>query len=310
MPLDPQVEKFLQQLAQLQLPPLTSLSPVQARELAAKLQGKPLRSPRVPKVENRTIPGKQEIPIRIYTPEGNRPFPMLVYFHGGGWVLSDLDTADSTCRDLSLGAECVVVSVDYRLAPEHKFPAAVEDAYAATLWVAENAAALNGDVTRIAVAGDSAGGNLAAAVTLMARDRKQPALVYQVLIYPVTRYGFDTESYREYGKGGFGLTKDEMVWFWHHYLDNTEDGQNPLASPLLAENLSQLPPALIIIAEFDVLRDEAEAYATRLQSAGVPVQVLRYEGMIHAFVGVAQVIDRGKDAIADIAKHLQIAFTN
>ncbi|MCL1463438.1 alpha/beta hydrolase [Argonema galeatum] len=305
MPLDPQVQKLLQQLAQLELPPLTTLSPSQARELAAKLRGKPLRPLALASVENRTIPG--DIAIRIYTPHGKKPLPVLVFFHGGGWVLGDLDVADSTCRSLAKDVGCVVVSVDYRLAPEHKFPAAVEDAYAATVWVANNASVINADVTRIAVAGDSAGGNLAAAVALMARDRGEPALAYQVLIYPVTQYAFDTESYREYAEG-CGLTKEEMIWFWRHYLANTADGENPYASPLLAENLSQLPPALIITAECDVLRDEALAYATRLRSAGVSVYLKQYDGMIHGFVGMALVLDGGKNAIADIAAQLRSVF--
>ncbi len=306
MPLDPQVKKFLQQLDQMGLPSLPSLEPVQARELTAQLRGRDLRSQVVAGVENRTIRGANgDIPVRIYTPEGSTTKPVLVYFHGGGWVLGDLDAADSLCR-IANRAGYVVVSVDYRLAPEYKFPAALEDAYAATSWVAKNAAALNGDPTRIAVGGDSAGGNLAAVVSLMARDRGSPSLMYQLLIYPVTKYGFDTQSYREYGQGGFGLTKDEMVWFWHHYLASDADGQNPYASPLLA-SCYDLPPACIITAEYDVLRDEAEAYAARLQKAGVPVQLLWYDGMIHNFVGLASVLDRGKQALFEIAAQLTAA---
>lgn len=308
MPLDPQVQNFLQIITQLELAPLSSLDPVKAREQAAKLRGKPLRRAGYPSVENRTIPGPNgDIPIRIYTPEGNAPFPVLVFFHGGGWVLGDLDAVDSTCCALAKDGTCVVVSVDYRLAPEHKFPAAVEDAYAATLWVAKNAAGINGDVSRIAVAGDSAGGNLATVVTLMAREKGEPKLIYQVLIYPPTHYNFDGESYREYGQG-YGLTKDEMFWFWHQYLADVADGNHPYASPLLAEDLSNLPPALIITAECDILRDEAEAYAGRLRSAGVPVLLKRYDGMIHSFVGLAQVVDGGKRAIADIVAQLRLVF--
>ncbi|MFB2973869.1 alpha/beta hydrolase [Aerosakkonema sp. BLCC-F183] len=308
MPLDRQVEEFLRLIAQMELPRLSTLDPVQARELAAKLRGKPLRPLALARVENRTIPGPDsEIPIRIYVPNGNAPFPVVVFFHGGGWVLGNLDAMDSTCRSLAKDVGCIVVSVDYRLAPEHKFPAAVEDAYAATMWVANNAGVINADRDRIAVVGDSAGGNLAAAVALMARDRGQPALTYQVLIYPVTQYDFDTNSYREYAEG-FGLSKAEMIWFWQHYLANAADGQNPYASPLLAQDLSNLPPALIITAECDVLRDEAQAYAVRLQSAGVSVQLKQYDGMIHGFVGMAQVIDAGKKAIADIAAQLRLVL--
>jgi acetyl esterase len=305
MSLDPQVQEFLEQLERLGLPPLSSLEPAEARELAAKLRGKPLKPQAVFRLENRAIPSADwHIPVRIYTPKSTTPLPVLVYFHGGGWVLGDLDAADTICRSLANGAGCVVVSADYRLAPEHKFPAAAEDAFAATRWVAQNAAGIGGDPDRIAVAGDSAGGNLAAAVALMARDRGDPHLAYQLLIYPVTQYGFDTESYRQYERG-YGLSKEEMVWFWHHYLPHPADGQNPCASPLLANSLSHLPPALIVTAECDVLRDEAEAYAARLQAAGVPVRLWRYDGMIHNFIGLAPVVDRGKQALAEIAGQLR-----
>ncbi|HEY9850275.1 MAG TPA: alpha/beta hydrolase [Leptolyngbyaceae cyanobacterium] len=308
MPLDPQVQVLLEQIAQLEWPSVDTLNPVQAREQFAKFRGKPLKRPKIGSVENRTIPSQGgEIPIRIYLPEGVAPFPVLVFFHGGGWVLGDLDAVDSCCRSWCKDAGCVVVSVDYRLAPEHKFPAPVEDAYAATLWVVNNASSINGDANQIAVAGDSAGGNLAAAVTLMARDRGTPALIYQVLIYPVTQYGFDTESYREYAEG-YGLKKAEMVWFWHHYLAKPEDGKNPYASPLFAESLANLPPAMIMTAECDVLRDDAILYAEKLQSAGVTVQLKQYDGMIHGFLGMAPVLDGGKNAIADVAAQLRLIF--
>lgn len=308
MPLDPQVQLLLEQIAQLEWPSVNTLEPLQAREQSIKYRGKPLKRPKVRSVENRTIPGPQgEIPVRIYTPEGVAPFPVLVFFHGGGWVLGDLDAVDSCCRSWCKDGGCVVVSVDYRLAPEHKFPAAVEDAYAATVWVANNASSMNGDGNRIVVAGDSAGGNLAAVVALMARDRGTPALMYQVLIYPVTQYGFDTDSYCKYAEG-CGLKKLEMVWFWHHYLAKPEDGQNPYASPLLAESLANLPPAFIITAECDILRDDGTLYAKRLQSAGVAVQLKQYDGMIHGFVGMASVLDGGKNAIADISAQLRLIF--
>lgn len=313
MPLDPQAEQFLQQIAQLELSPLPSLTPAQAREQVAKLRGKPLRVQPVDRVENFTIPGRAgEIPIRTYTPirapQSSTPLPVLVYFHGGGWVLGDLDGADPTCRFLANRAGCAVVSVDYRLAPEHKFPAAVEDAFAAVEWVAENAGKIGGDRLRVGVGGDSAGGNLAAAVALMARDKHFPPLCCQLLIYPVTCYSFDTESYREFSSGNFGLNKEEMIWFWHHYLASEADGQNYYASPLLANNLSGLPPACIFTAECDVLRDEAEAYAARLRAAGVSVQLKRYEGLIHSFVGLAPVLDRGKQALEEIADELRLMF--
>jgi acetyl esterase len=309
MPLDPQVQEFLNLLKQLEFPNFSTLSPAQARDFTTKLRGKPLNPVAVAKVENRNIstPAGQ-IPIRIYTPQLHTTLPALVFFHGGGWLLGDLDACDHTCRVLASQAGCIVVSVDYRLAPEHKFPAAVEDAYAATCWVSENASDLNIDRARIAVGGESAGGNLAAVVTLLARDQGLPALCYQVLIYPVTCYNFETDSYRQHGKGHLNLSTEEMQWFWHHYLATEADGNHPHASPLLAENLAQLPPALIIGAEYDVLFDEAKFYADRLQSAGVPVEFVGYEGMIHSFVGMSLIIDQGKEALAHIAGKLKEVF--
>ena len=311
MPVDPQVAELLQQFTLLEVPYINTLNPPEARELTAKLRGKTLNPEPVAVVENRTIPGPGgNIPIRIYRPNSSKPLPVVVFFHGGGWVIGNLDWLDDMCRAYANGVECVVVSVDYRLAPEHKFPAAVEDAYAATLWVANNTNLINGDRDRIAVVGDSAGGNLATVVALMAREKGTPPLIYQVLIYPATHYNTETESYQKYGNGDYRFTKAEMVWFWQHYLRTDADGQNPYASPLLAEDLSNLPPALIITAEYDMLRDEAEVYADRLQSAGVPVTLKNYDGMIHGFLGFARVVDVGQKAIADIAAQLRSVFRN
>jgi acetyl esterase len=210
MPLDPQARRVLEQIATLGLPPNHLVSPAQAR-LNAKARPR-APGPEVAKVEDRLIPASGiEIPVRIYTPVGHGPFPVLVWFHGGGWVVGDLETADPTARHLTVGAGCVVVSVDYRLAPETKFPGAADDCYAATAWVAQNGARIDGDAARIAVGGDSAGGNLAAAVALMARDRGGPPLVFQLLVYPVTARDFDTASYRRNGEG-YLLTRDSMRW--------------------------------------------------------------------------------------------------
>jgi len=309
MPINSQVQKYLQQTDQLQLPPITSLDPSYARKLNRKLRSKPLKPIPVAQVEECLIPSLDgEIRLRIYTPEGNGNFPVLVYFHGGGWVLGDLDSGDPTCRALAKGVGCVVVSVDYRLAPEYKFPVAMEDAYTAVLWVVENAESLQGDRTRLAIIGDSAGGNLAAVVALMAKERKTVAIAYQVLIYPVTQYGFDTPSYHQYGQPGFGLTTEEMIWFWNQYITTSADGLHPHASPLFAHDLTDLPPALIIAAECDPLRDDAHLYAQKLQAAGVVVEYREYPGMIHSFVGLAAVLDDGKKAIADIITQLQISF--
>jgi acetyl esterase len=283
MPLDSQSQAFLEQLAATGAPPLHELSVAEARQVIVTLFGTQGDPEPVGAVEERTIPGAGgEMPTRIYMPYGTGPFPVLVYLHGGGWVIGDLEAYDATCRALTNAAGCLVVAMEYRLAPEHTFPAAPEDCYAATCWVAANATAIGGDPRRIAVGGDSAGGNLAAVVAQMARDRGGPALVYQLLVYPVTDYGYDTTSYRENAEG-YLLTKDAMVWFWNHYLRSADDGNNPLASPLRANDLHGLPPAMVLTAEFDPLRDEGEAYAIRLQEAGVPVTLKRYAGTIHGF---------------------------
>lgn len=308
MPLDPQARALLDQVKALGGLPLNELSAPDAR-LAAQALGTLSGPPAaVAAVENRTVPGPAgALPVRIYTPAGSGPFPVLVFFHGGGWVIGDLDTQDGACRALANGASCVVVSVDYRLAPESKFPAAPEDTYAATRWVAANAASIHGDPARIAVGGDSAGGNLTAVTAQMARDRGGPRLVFQLLVYPVTDGSCDTASYRD-NADGYLLTKDMMLWFWNHYVRSDADRFNPLASPLRAHSLEGLPPALVQTAEFDPLRDEGEAYAAQLKEAGVPVKLTRYEGMIHGFFGMGSVIDRAKTAIAEAAAALRCAF--
>jgi acetyl esterase len=309
MPLDPQAQAYLDQMAALNAPPLYTLTPEFIRQ-ATRMQRAMLGEPEpVANVETRVIPGPAgDIPIRIYTPSGNGPFPVLVFFHGGGWVICDLDTHDDICRSLTNQAACIVVSVDYRLAPEHKFPAAPEDCYAATCWVAGNAAQLNGDPSRIAAGGDSAGGNLAAVISQMARDQGGPSLVFQLLIYPATDFKATTPSSEENARGYF-LEKQDMIWFMNHYLNGEEDKLNPLASPLKASDLSGLPPALIITAQYDPLRDEGELYGQQLKAAGVPVTMSRYNGMIHGFLSMAAVLDQGKQAIAECASALRAAFT-
>jgi acetyl esterase len=306
MPLDPEAKQVLEQIAALGLPPNHLVSPAQAR---INMKSRPRAAgPEVARVEDRLIPGPGvDIPVRIYTPTGSGPFPILVWFHGGGWVVGDLETADPTARHLTVGAKCVVISVDYRLAPETKFPGAADDCYAATVWAVQHATQFNGDPDKIAVGGDSAGGNLAAAVALMARDRSGPSLAFQLLVYPVTSRDFDTSSYRHNGEG-FNLTLDAMRWYWDHYLQRPEDASNPYAAPLAAENLKSLPPALVITAECDPLCDEGEAFAKRLQAAGVPTTYSRYDGMIHGFFGMNAVLDKGKQAVAEACAALQQAF--
>jgi acetyl esterase len=315
MALDPACATLLEQMAAAGAPPMNEMSPDEAREMAQgflELAGPGEECAEVidQTIPDQTVPGPAwDIPVRIITPAGapEGPLPCLVYFHGGGWVLGDLDTLDTTCRAIANRAGVKVVSVHYRLSPEHKFPIPLDDCYGALTWVVDNADSLGIDPQRIAVAGDSAGGNLAAAVAIRARDEGGPAIALQVLVYPVTNHSFDTESYRENGDG-YLLTKDMMVWFWDHYLENDADGQNPLASPLLAEDLSGLPPALVITAEYDPLRDEGEAYAARLAEAGVPVQHTRYDGQIHAFFQMPAAIPAGNDAIDQVAAELRRVF--
>jgi acetyl esterase len=308
MPLDPQVKVILETMSALAMPSLSEVPPGVMRQ-AFEEQGRARPDgEQVAKVVERQIPGPAgEITVRVYSPFGAGPFPVLTYFHGGGFVLCSLDSHDSTCRELTNAGQCVVVSVDYRLAPEAPVPAAPEDCYAATCWVAENARELGGDPGRLAVAGDSAGGNLAAVVALMARDRGGPTLVHQLLIYPVTDYSFDTPSYIDNAEGYF-LTREMMQWFWGHYLAAEADGMQPLASPLRADDVSNLPSATVITAEFDPLRDEGEAYAARLEASGVPTERVRYDGMIHGFFGMTDALDRAKEAVAQSGRALRRAF--
>ena len=232
---------------------------------------------------------------------------MLLYFFGGGWTLGTIDTSDAICRSLTNTAGCATVAVGYRLAPEHPFPAAVDDCFAAVSWIAAHAAELGVDPARIAVGGDSAGGNLAAAVTLLARDRGGPALVHQLLVYPNTDYRADTASRRD-NTDPLLFNRTSVGWYWGHYLADDADGDNPLASPLRATDHSGLPPATVLTAEFDPLRDEGEQYAAALAAAGVPVELTRYDGMVHGFFAMAGVLDTATRAVSHAAARLRAAF--
>jgi acetyl esterase len=308
MPLDPQAKALLEQLQAMGGPQLHELPVPLARQAMAAMTALQGAGEDVARVENRRIPGPAgEIPVRIYTPAGNAPFPMLVYFHGGGWVIGDLETHDRICRALANRAGCLVLSVDYRLAPEHRFPAAAEDCYAATLWTARNAEALGADPARIAVGGDSAGGNLSAVVALMARDRKEPQICFQLLVYPVTDAGCDTPSYDENAEG-YLLTRDAMQWFWNHYTGSGGDREHLYASPLRARSVHGTPPALVLTAEFDPLRDEGERYAALLREHGVAVTLTRYDGMIHGFFGMTTMLDQARTAMDEAAAALRRAF--
>ncbi len=247
------------------------------------------------------------IAARLYVPEGSRagPWPLLIYYHGGGYIRGDLDTHDSLCRVLAHETPCAVLSVDYRLAPEHRFPAAVDDALAVLRAVAQDAARLGIDARRIAVGGDSAGGNIAAAVTLAARDGGGPEIRYQLLIYPVTDLTSETESKRLFSKG---YLLNSMPFYIASYLGPGGDGTHPLASPLLAPDLTRLPPALVLTAGFDPLRDEGDAYAERLAAAGAAVEHVRHPDMIHGFVSLRGLLDEADAALADCARRLAKAF--
>lgn len=316
MPLDP-VAKALMDAMDEAFPRVETMTGAEARAHVKRMIASLATEPEpVDRVENRTVPGPDgPVPVRIYWPQdpSGAPLAALVFFHGGGWVICDLDSHDPTCRAIANSVGCVVVSVDYRLAPEHKFPAAAEDAYAATLWVTANATDLGVDPTRIAVGGDSAGGNLTAAVTLMARDRaapeRAPGIVFQLMVYPVTDItSLDTASYRENGVGYF-LTTTSMDWYRHQYLADLSDASHPYASPLQAADLTGLPPALVITAEHDPLRDEGEAYAARLREAGVPATATRYDGVFHGFFALGRLLDAAKQANEDAYAALREAFT-
>lgn len=307
MPVNPQVRALLDEFEKQGLPPFDQMSVTQARVVALgfrDLQGEPEN---VGDVRDILVPGPAgALPVRLYHPAPGEDSPLLVYFHGGGWVIGDLEIVDKPCRALANASGCVVASVNYRLSPETKFPGPAEDCYAATKWLAEHAQAIGADGRFVAVAGDSAGGNLAAAVALMARDRGGPALSYQLLIYPVTApvAGTQSASYQENAEG-YLLTKGSMEWFWDHYLASPDDAKNPYAAPLHAPDLSRLPPAMVITAEFDPLRDEGLAYAKRLQEAGVPVTASHYSGLIHAFFWLAGALDAGRELTAEIGAELR-----
>lgn len=305
MPVHPQAQAVLDMMAAAGIS-IDGGDPVEVRAMLAmapRPQGEPIA-----RVEDRTFAGPAgDVPVRIYWPSTDGAArPGVVWYHGGGWVIGNLDGADYGARMLANAAEMVVVSVDYRLAPEHKFPAAADDAYAALEWTASNAASLGIDAGRIAVAGDSAGGNLAAVVANKARKGGGPNVAFQALVYPVTHHSYGTKSYTENGEGLL-LTRASMEWFWGHYLRSEADGRDPLASPLLEPELRGSTAALVITAEYDPLRDEGEMYAERLRAAGVKVDSTRYAGQIHGFYA-NPAIDDGTAAVRQVAAALREAL--
>jgi acetyl esterase len=316
MPFHPQVQAIRDRLDQASVPNLYTLPIREAREQDIRgIRATGGTPEAVAEVRDFTIPGEAgEIAARLYRPSleealTRQALPALVYFFGGGWALGVLDTADAVCRMIANRAGCACVTVCYRLAPENKFPAAVHDCYAGAAWVAEHADELGIDAGRIAVGGDSSGGNLTAAVTLMAKQKGAPGFIHQLLVYPNTDASADTESMREVTDEHF-FNKNAIAWYWGMYLTSPEDGLDPLASPLLAADLSGLPPATVITAEFDPLRDEAELYGKRLAESGVPTEIIRYDGMMHGFFTMIGILDTAREAVGAAADRLAAAFAS
>lgn len=309
MPLDPAVQALRDEWARTSTP-LYTLTVAQARaaDLAAIRAGAGNPVPVAEVVDTHIRGPDGRLPIRCYRPAtATPPYPTLLYLFGGGWTLGSIETSDGVCRHLANAVPCQVISVGYRLAPEHTFPAAVEDCHAAVRWLADHATDLAVDPARLAVGGDSSGGNLAAAVCLLARDRGGPPIVGQVLVYPNTDYGSQDASMRDnVDPALFNATS--VAWYWRHYLATPEDGQNPLASPLRAASLAGLPPALVITAEYDPLRDQAERYGHRLADERVPVTLTRYDGMVHGFFTMTGALDAAHRAHQEAAAHLRSWF--
>ena len=315
MPLHPQIEDVLKAMAEARLRPIEEMTPPEARaQMEAVAKARNLEPTRVGRIEERSIPGPAgPIRLRLYWPPGAQgpaqgPLPMVVYFHGGGHVIGSLDTHDGVARNLCAGAGALVASVDYRMGPEHRFPAAVDDSFAALQWMHANAVALGGDPDRIAVAGDSAGGNLAAVVAILARDAGGPPLRLQALVYPVGDYGLVGDSYERYAEGYGVLTREAMVWFRRHYLNDAAEAEDWRASPIKAASHAGVAPAIVLTAEYDVLHDDGVRYAEALRRAGVPVEYRTYPGMIHAFFGMAPAVDGAVQAQQDVIDALRRAL--
>ena len=308
MPLDPQAAALIDQARRDGALPVAELTVAQARAAGFDELAQAGTPEAVFSVTDRYIPGPTaDLHVRIYRPAPNGPLPAVIYLHGSGWVVGTIDNADTAVRAFANRSGCVFVAVNYQKAPEHPYPAALDDTYATVEWLHANAAALGIDPARIGVAGDSAGGNLAAAVTLRARDQQGPAIAHQLLIYPALDCAFDTPSYRE-NATGYLLERDDMRWFYRHYLPDPALADDPLVSPLRASDLSRLPRALVITAEFDPLRDDGERYAERLREAGVQARLTRYDGMIHGFAFMSGVLARTQELFAEVGAELRDTF--
>ena len=313
MPLDPQIQAVLDAAKKANIAELWQLTPHDARAEYRRRTNRLKVDVDIHRCEDRDIDGPGgRIPIRIYTPRDLKPdekLPVLVWYHGGGYVIGDLDTHDSVCRALANEADCIVVAVDYRLAPEHKFPAAVDDCEAALKWVAKHASEIHADGARIAVGGDSAGGNLATVVSILARDAGSPNIAFQLLIYPVTAPEPETKSHHAFAEG-YLLTRKTITWFFTHYIRSSKDTTDFRYAPLEADDLSSLPPALIIVAGYDPLRDEGVEYAEALIHAGNRVRLSNYEGMVHGFYLMGGMVDASRRAVSESAAMLREAFAS
>jgi acetyl esterase len=309
MPIDPAVQNLLDGLNAQGVPSFTQMTVDQAREVVSTFTALQAPPREVARVIDTTYPGPSgDQSIRLYIPEVPGPLPVVVYFHGGGWVTGDLTVTEELCRDLANDACAIVAAVSYRLAPEHKFPAATDDTFAALQWVAANAAGFGGDPARIAVHGDSAGANLATVAALRARDEGGPALVAQVLTYPVIDSRADTPSRAAFGEG-YLLSSADLDWFWNHYLSAPEDADNPLATPSKTSSLAGLPPTLIQTVEYEVPRDEAETYGKQLADAGVPTELVRFDGLVHGVYWISGAIPRVTEMRSSTTDFLKTHFS-
>ena len=307
MPLDPNVQLLLSTMEQNGNGSICDIGVEETRQFIEAF-GSLGGTVDVARVEDLTIPGPGgDIPARLYSSAADAVLPVVVYFHGGGWVIGNITSHDGVCRKLASQSGLTIISVDYRLAPEHPFPAAADDCYAAAKWIADNARELKVDGSRMAVAGDSAGGNLAAVTSILARDAGAPTISFQLLVYPVIDGTMSFPSYKENAEGLL-LTARDMAFFYDHYAGDHVDRKNPKLSPLYAPDLSGLPPALVITAEFDPLRDEGEAYADALQQAGVDARASRYDGMVHGFFGLEAIVPASAPAMEEAAAALRNAL--
>lgn len=310
MPLDPQAQAFVTSVTDAGFRPFETMTPAEAR-MAIRPFGTLGGAPEgVASIDHTFIPGlTADLPVWIYRPDGggDGPMPGLIFFHGSGWVIGNVEVCDCVSRSLANRTGCVVFAVNYQKAPEHKFPVPLDDCYVATRWVFDNASALGLDAARIGVIGDSAGGNLAAAVTLRARDEGGPKIAYQVLVHPAVQYGWDTPSAVANAEG-YLIQRASLEWFWNHYVSSPSDALHPYCSPLAARDHSNLPPAFIACAEYDPICDDGRHYAEKLRAAGVPVEFRLYEGMIHGFLWMSGIFDQSKALLDEIGRKVRSAL--